>query len=155
MALAPKKHELRNRFTESLWTLVHNGTIIMVIGCTTECFKVYSCLPKGPPDCIPQGGSKAFLILVTLPLTTQVVREGGWLMHWTGCSMRLGHGPRIWSKCKVQVKKFRHWKGSKEGKKKNLRRNMKNLSRKGGKRNNHLKLRGELWPTTSTKGDLS
>lgn len=147
MALAPKKHELRNRFTESLWTLVNNGTIIMVIGCTTECFKVYSCLPKGPPDCIPQGESKAFLILEILPLTRQVVREGDWLTHWTGwcCSMCLCHGTRFWSKWKFQVKKFTHWKRSKEGKKtktkKNqLRRNMKNLSRKGEKRNEHLQL---------------
>lgn len=91
----------------------------MVIGCTTECFKVYSCLPKGPPDCISQGGSKALLILVTLPL---MVREGGWLRHWTGwCwSMCLCQGTRIWGKCKFQVKKIQtlKWKHMKKEKKK-------------------------------------
>lgn len=56
--------------------------------------------------------------------------------------MCLCQGTRIWSKCKFQVKKIQtlKWKHMKKEKKKNLRRNMKNLSRKGGKRNKHLQL---------------
>lgn len=117
----------------------------MVIGCTTECFKVYSCLPKGPPDCIPQGGSKAFLILVTLPL---MVREGGWLRHWTGWfwSMCLCQGTGIWSKCKFQVKKIQtlKWKHMKKEKKKTQKKHEK-PEQKGRKEKQAFAAGGELW----------